>query len=231
VVNLNTFFHSIPQFGNDLISNIYDRYAQWAGRIEIPAFQCTDGSLVFRQGKILLNKESIESLLDRPRAGLDMGFWLGMSGLLSGYRSWYFKEVRRRKTIEDLSEAEVLELDEVAGDFEMVFHGLMAKVYRKLKRRYDETTDGLSFHLDEEGELAINGMKVGVFLDMASRYPTEKSRTFLKGLRNRLAVILANRNGNPNYDKIRESSMALFSEIDGMLAKKPRLHLLSDAHP
>lgn len=217
MVNLTSLFQSLPQLGSNLISNIYEQYSSWVAKTDIPAFHAEGTTLVFREGRILLNKQDVEELVDQPRSHADMSFWLGLSDTLKSYRSWYFKQVRKQKKIDDITEDEIANLDENTKAFERIVHGLFGKIYRKLKRRYDETTDGLSFYLDEDGCLTINGMKVEAFIEMASRYPTDKARTFLKGLRNRLSVILSNRNGNPNYDKIREASTSIFAEIDRLL--------------
>lgn len=231
MVDFSTLLQAIPQFGNSVISNLYERYHGWASRTEIPAYQSSEGPMVFTDGKIFLNKQDLSEALEQPHSHSDMPFWLGISESVKSYRAWYYKEIRKRKDLDDITDEELVALDGDTAEFEKVANHILNKVYRKLKRRYDETTDGLAFHLDEEGVLTINGMKIESFLEMARRYPTDKARMFLKGLRNRLSVILANRNGNPNYDKIRDSSVVLFAEIDHLLNRRNQVILLPAAKP
>lgn len=211
---LGTLIQSLPQ---SIISLIYGQYHSWMADKSIPAFHSELGPLRFKSGRIFLNNQDLETLVAEPRPHWNMSFWLGMSDILAMYGRWYYKEVQKRKKSGELNEAEFTELDEELLGFQHCVYELLSKVYRKLKRRFDETTDGLAFHLDEDGTLTVNGIKVETFLQMAERYPTAKARTFLKGLKNRLAIILKNRSANADYDKVREISFELFAEIDRLL--------------
>jgi hypothetical protein len=58
---------------------------------------------------------------------------------------------------------------------------------------------------------------------MARKHRTDKSRLFLKGLRNRLAILQSNRAGNTNYEKIRVTVDRLSQEIEKELRHWPPL--------
>jgi hypothetical protein len=106
---------------------------------------------------------------------------------------------------------------EALGKFSALVHAFLTKIFGRIKKKFDETIDGVSFHL-EDGQLLLNGINVNAFLDMAKKHRTEKGKVFLKGLRNRLAVLQSNRSGNPNYEKIRETVDRLAAAIEKELA-------------
>ncbi len=145
-------------------------------------------------------------------------FWSAVAHDLDEFRQKHIRERMRRmgkkKIDEDLDPTGEL------GQLSALVDAYIAKIFRILKRKYDETKDGLSFHLDEEGQLNINGMNINAFIEMARVYPTDKARLFLKGLKNRLGLILTNKSGSASYDKIFDITTRLFQDIDRLIAEK-----------
>lgn len=152
----------------------------------------------FRQGKVYLNGEDLVKHLRENLTHLGAHYWTVLSRRLARYRDW------ATVNVED---------PEGLGGFFALVHALLTKIFGRIKKKYDETIEGVSFHL-EDGQLLINGINVGACLRMVRRRPTKKGRIFLKGLRNRLAILQSNRQGNPNYEKIRETVERLAEEID-----------------
>lgn len=159
----------------------------------------------YRQGKILLNGQNLSQLISENLTHLGANYWTALSKRLALYRDW--------ATIA-ADDAEAL------GKFLALMHAFLTKIYQRIKKKFDETLDGVSFHL-EDGELLLNGVNVHSFLKLAKRHRNEKARIFLKGLRNRLAVLQSNRSGNSNYEKIRETVDGLALAIEAELQNYP----------
>jgi hypothetical protein len=157
----------------------------------------------FLNGKILMNQQDLSKLISENVAHLAASYWTQVARKLENYRQWSLRHV---------NDPEQLSV------FAALVQALLSKIARRLKKKFDEKMDGLSFHL-EDGQLLLNGINVHAFIQMAQKHPTQKAKIFLKGLKNRLGLMLSNRFGNPNYEKIRESVEELFAQIDLELAK------------
>ncbi len=168
-------------------------------------FQSAGQEFDFRQGLIFLNRENLAKHLSDNLTHFGVHYWTALARRLSLYRDW------ATLNVED---------PEALGQFLAIVHALLTKIYGRIKKKFDETLDGVSFHL-EEGQLLINGINVTACLKMFQRRPTPKGRIFLKGLRGRMAVLQSNRSGSANYEKIRESVNRLALAIDEELRKHP----------
>lgn len=155
----------------------------------------------YRNGQILLNNQNLAQLVGENLTHLSAQYWTTLSRRLARYRDW------ATISVDD---------PEALAKFSALLHALLTKIYGRIKKKFDQTIDGVSFHL-EEGQLLLNGVNVNAFLEMARKRRTEKGRVFLKGLRNRLALLQSNRNGNPNYEKIRETVERLAYAIESEL--------------
>lgn len=161
----------------------------------------------FRQGKILLNGENLAALIKENLTHLGANYWTTLSKRLALYRDY------ATISIDD---------PEALGKFLALIHGFLTTIFHRIKKKFDETIDGVSFHL-EDGQLLLNGVNVHAFLKMVKKHRSEKGRIFLKGLRNRLVVLQSNRSGNPNYEKIRETVDQLALAIEQELQNYPPL--------
>ena len=159
----------------------------------------------FKGGRLLLNKQDLAKHISENLTHLAASYWTQLSRRLENYRQWALRHV---------SDPEQLAV------FAAMVHALLTKIGGRLKKKFDEKIDGIAFQL-EEGQLLLNGINVHAFIAMARRHPTPKARIFLKGVKSRLGVMLSNRLGNPNYEKIRTIVEELFSQIDQELLRAP----------
>lgn len=157
----------------------------------------------FKGGKILLNNQDLSKLISENLSHLGASYWAQTARKLENYRQWAMRHV------EDPEQLAV---------FAALIHAFMGKIGGRLKRKFDETIDGLAFHY-EEGQLMLNGINVHAFVSMARRNPTKKAKIFLKGLKNRMGLMLSNRLSNLNYEKMRSIVEDLTAQIDEELAK------------
>lgn len=163
------------------------------------------GSLTFNfmDGKILMNQQDLSKLISENLKNLGTAYWTQVARRIEEYRQWVLRHI---------SDPEQL------AAFAAMVYALLNKIEGRVKKKYDETIDGVAFYL-ESGQLLLNGINVSAFVQMAGKHPTKKAKVFLKGLKNRLSLMLSNRFGNPNYERIRSVVEELSSEIDKELAK------------
>lgn len=167
------------------------------------AFEVDGQNFDFSQGKLKYNGQDLAKHISENLTHLGAHYWTSLSKRLALYRDWATLNVND---------------PEALGKFIALIHAFLTKIYGRIKKKFDETIDGVSFHL-EDGQLLINGVNVHACLKMAQKRRTKKGRIFLKGLRGRLAVLQANRSGNPSYEKIRETVDQLAAAIDEELKK------------
>lgn len=162
-------------------------------------------------GRILINGRDVGQLIEQS-VGQPAAFWSALANDLDDYRKFYLRKYARKR-----KKKGVITLEDPTGELahlSALVEAYIGKIMRILKRKYDEKTDGLSYVLDDDGQLCLNGMNVTSFIEMAKNYPSKKAQIFLQGLKTRLGVILSNKSRSPNYEKIREVTQALFLEID-----------------
>lgn len=157
----------------------------------------------FLNGKILMNKQDLSKLISENLTHLSASYWTQIARRLDEYRQWALRHI---------SDPEQLAV------FAALVHAFLNKIGGRLKRKFDEKVDGISFHF-EEGQLLLNGINIHAFVEMSRKHPTQKARIFLKGLKNRLGLMLSNRHGNPNYEKLHDVVEDLMHEIDRELSK------------
>ena len=182
------------------------------------SFVLTTGKWQFTKGVLMLDGRNITQLIENE-GEYPAGFWSAVSHDLDEFRNKYIRE-KIKKNVK--KKGDEVDPDGELGHLSAIIDAYIGKILRILKRKYDETKDGMAFNLDEEGQLTINGMNVTAFIDMARYYPTDKARVFLKGLKNRLGIILSNKSSSPSYDKIHDIVLSLFKEIDAVISKKSR---------
>lgn len=173
------------------------------------------GEWNFTNGKIYLNGQDVSQLIEQ---GLkNSGIILSkLANDLDAFRQYYFRRnsQRKKKKVGDEIIEEEMDPTGELGQLSALVDALIGKIMRTIKKKYDQTKDGLAFELDKDGQLNLNGMNVTSFIAMARQYPGKKAKIFLKGLKNRLAVILSNKSRNPNYERIRGVVMRIYREID-----------------
>lgn len=185
------------------------------------------GKWNFSTGHIFINGQNISELIEHsPEKPIE--FWAQLSGDLNAFINQTLRRFgkKRKKKVGSSEVEEDIDPNGELGRLVALGEAYIAKIMRLMKRKYDEKTDGISYMLDEDGQLTLNGTNIHAFIHMAKQYPSQKARLFLQGLKNRLGIILSNKSGNSNYEKIREATLALFKDIDeevNRITEKERL--------
>ncbi len=182
---------------------IPDRQVEEQARFQGWEFKDGNATFNFKGGRILLNHQDLSKLISENLSHLGASYWAQTARKLENYRQWALRHV------DDPEQLAV---------FAALVHAFLTKIGGRLKRKFDETIDGLAFHY-EEGQLLLNGINVNAFVEMARRNPTRKAKIFLKGLKNRMGLMLSNRLTNLNYEKIRVIVEELTGQIDEELSK------------
>jgi hypothetical protein len=155
----------------------------------------------FRDGRIYLNNEDIEDALNEEHD--NVRFQSAVSDAISEYKDLVYergngnwaKFSTRADTVQD-------------------------KILCNMRRIYDERTGGIRLAWGD-GSYLLNNLNVRALLAMYHVRPTEKARKFLHGLKSKLALILINKNGNCQYERINGVIKALYDEVDTALNSPP----------
>lgn len=172
------------------------------------------GKWSFQKGQIVYQGQTIAQVMEAS-VGQPPAFWSNLASELNAFRNHFIQQqLRKKKRKKGATFIEDAEDIEDISKLSALVEAYIGKIMRILKRKYDETKDGMSFTLDEDGQLVLNGVNVTSFIHLAKNYPSEKAHLFLKGLKNRLSIVLANKSANPNYEKMRDTVDDLFRQID-----------------
>ncbi len=160
----------------------------------------------FKNGKILLNQQNLAQHIKDNLSHLGAQYWTAVARRLGKYRDW--------AAVNGTDPEEISQLFGLISAF-------LTKIYGRVKKKFDETEEGIGFVLDEDGQFLLNGVNVGACLKMVKRFPKRReARIFLKGLRRRLAILQENRSGKASYEKVRETVTRLANEIDQVLGQE-----------
>lgn len=155
----------------------------------------------FRDDRIFINDIDVEEVIGYESR--DVRLWCGVSEALMEYKD----EVMRRN-------------GKYKAKFFAKVSAVQDRVVGNMKKLYDEKTDGLYLSLGD-GEVLVNNFNVRAFLAMYHMRPTSKARQFLMGLKSKLALILVNRNGTPQYERVHRVIRQLYEEVLGALDIPP----------
>lgn len=169
-------------------------------------FSIEGQSFDFKDGKIILNNQILAQHLKDNLSHLGTHYWTAVARHLGKYRDWAA-----------VSGSDPEQIDQLFG----LISAFLTKIYGRVKKKFDETEEGIGFVLDEEGQFLLNGVNVGACIKMVKRFPQRKEgRIFLKGLRRRLAILQENRSGKGSYEKVRDTVNRLAKEIDQVLGRE-----------
>lgn len=205
-------FKIAPKIGQAEIAGttINQRPVTPPARDRIPA---PVGKWAFDGRRILHNGADVAHIIAEPLTSKTTTEWSHLAQQIEAFK-FYFMAKRRKKKFSLLRKKNEEVDDPEISVVVALAEAYVEKITRKIKRRFDETADGLSFILDADGQMVINGMNVTAFIDMAKSHPSDKAKTFLKGLKNRLAILLANKSGSASYEGIRDKTAELMRQID-----------------
>lgn len=180
------------------------------------------GRWQFFKGQILINGQSLNSLMD-DAVEKPAQHWSDLANDLNAFLNASIKRFPRRKR-KVLADGKTNDFDEIdptgeLGQISALVEAYVGKIMRILKKKYDEKKDGISYTLDENDQLVLNGMNITAFLKTAKEYPSGKAKLFLSGLKNRLGYILAGKTNSSSYEKIHGATLKIFEEIDSEIKR------------
>lgn len=154
----------------------------------------------FDGGKIFMNGYEVNGLLN----GIDeISLWLGIAAGLVEYKKQV--ELARRR-------------EDNIGKFAATVDALLEKILGKMQRVYNEKIFGLSWKLDQ-GDLVINGINIRSFLSLYRIHKTDKATSYLRGIREKLGMMLADKEHTGGYERIRSVIEDLYREIKDELGE------------
>jgi len=163
--------------------------------------------------------------------GKDVGEWISktaktqpellsqIAGMLEKFKKDCLKRKPKKKLFGLFSRDENYSEEELSNIFALC-DAYIARISELIKKRYEETKDGMSVAFDEDGQLILNGMNINAYVDNCRDNMNPKSLMFLKGIRTRLELVLENKSDNRNYERIQDVISALFNEIDQILKQQ-----------
>lgn len=155
----------------------------------------------FKDGRILINEMDVEDLIDYESR--DVRFWCGLTEALMEYKEMVVNRGGSGKS-----------------RFLARVESIQDKVLCNMKKLYEEKREGMYLSFGD-GEFLLNNFNVRAFLAMYHVQPTEKARKFLIGLKSKLALILVNRNGTPQYERVHRVVQRLYEEVVSALSISP----------
>jgi hypothetical protein len=158
----------------------------------------------FSNGKVLINDLDVNKLITQTHP--DIAYWVGLADGLSEYR----------KKVSALGKD-----SDQFGRLDAVVEALLGKILGCLKKTYDQKMSGLSWTL-QNGQLILNGINIRSFLALYRLRKTDKARKFLKGLREKLVLLMENRQESPDYDRIHDVVEELHREIEEELSSESK---------
>src|SRR5918996_5281122 len=103
-------------------------------------FQIQGQRFDYKNGRILLNNQNLAELIGENLTHLSAQYWTTLSRRLARYRDW------ATISVDD---------PEALAKFSALLHAFLTKIYGRIKKKFDSTIDGVSFHL-EDGQLLLN---------------------------------------------------------------------------
>ena len=155
----------------------------------------------FEEGRVYIEGQDVNEVINETQ---DLSIWLGVIGGLTDYKTFVLARTR--------SPSQVMGFCSVAD-------AMLEKLMGKLRKFYDDKLFGLSWKL-RRGELIINGININSFLALYEQRKTDKAKRFLLSIRDKLQMILSNRQGNPDYERIRNTVEQLKDRIQEALGEK-----------
>ncbi len=109
----------------------------------------------FQNGRIIVNDQDLAYFMTENLTHLSASYWTNLAKRLHSYRQWAIHHARDPESLAQLA---------------ALIQAFLAKIMGRVKRKLDETIDGVAFHL-ENGQLLLNGVNVNALIRLAKKYP------------------------------------------------------------
>lgn len=180
----------------------------------------TSGNWQYINGQIYLNGKTISEVL-REGSYQPASFFSKLSSDLRQFqdyilvrrtkKNWWKSKKEKRMALSDIDDGGDI------GKLVALVDAYQGKISRIMLTKYNDASTGLSLTLDEDGYLILNGMNVDNFIETAKSNPNEKSKLFLKGMKDRLQQVLSQKAHSPNYHRLAGRVNELVLEIDEVI--------------
>lgn len=164
-------------------------------------FQRFGQTWTFSGGKVMLDGYDINPMISEEEPTIST-----LIGLASGLGDYKKRVGSLRKKAHS------------TGKLLGMIDALLEKILGRVKKVYDEKMYGLSWTL-KDNELIVNGVNVHSFLALYRVRKTRKAKKFLKGIKNKVDMLIANKAGSWRNEKVRRRILAIQREIDEELAQ------------
>lgn len=168
----------------------------------------------FAGGRMVLNGQEMSDVI----RGMVENQPSTLAALASQIEDYKKKRLRRRNQLVAKNPQLAKKEDEELGKLFAACDAHIEQIGRHIQRRFNQTRDGFAVEFDEDGQLIMNGMNIHALIERSRTDATEKSRLFLKGIRRRLELMLANKSGTPAFEKIRDVVEILTKDIDNLIS-------------
>lgn len=98
------------------------------------------------------------------------------------------------------------------GVFNSVVNDLMERLMYRIRNAYSEKMNGLNYQLKERA-IYINGINVKAFVALFRVRPTEKARVYLKGIAQRLFLIMNKKDATTKDSHLYRAVKELYEEV------------------
>lgn len=126
---------------------------------------------------------------------------------------------RKKNFFKSKGKKEASHTDEELGQIFALCDAYITRIGELIKKQYDQTQDGMTVTLDEDGQLNLNQMNVHALVERCREDPNPKALVFIKGVRSRLNRLLENRSNSSKFDRMRDVILDLLKEVDSILKK------------
>lgn len=160
-----------------------------------------DERWTFEDQHIYFNDEEVNGLVNENAN--NAGFLSGISTLLDGYRNNVWQRGGRSNI-----------------HFNGTVAALQGKIVGRLGSLYDGLESGIRFEMTD-GKLWLNNVDVTALINLYRLRPTPHAHAYLRGIRDKLALILSRRSDSHRYDGVHGEVDRVFAEIEAVLGNPP----------
>ncbi len=154
----------------------------------------------FENNRILVDDEDVGDIVNRHAH--DIGVLSSVSYGLEKYRQF------------------VWAINKGNDQFNGAVQGLQEKVLGRMGNIYDDITGGVRFELNRD-RLWINNVDVRSVINLYRLRPTHKARAYLKGLRDKLGLVLSRQKSSNRIDGVHSKASQVMAEISAALLQQP----------